>query len=58
MHTGAPSRRGGNAEIACSDVACSDSHIYLSMASLSGPEREYKQPLGGEVPGRRSMAQS
>ncbi len=38
--------------------AFKDSLIYLSMASLSGPDREYKRPLGGEVPGRRSMAQS
>ena len=32
--------------------------MYLSMALVSGVDRENSRPLGGEVPGRRSMAQS
>ncbi len=38
-------------------LATSESEIYFSMASLSGAEREYNLPLGGDVPGNKSIAQ-
>ena len=38
--------------------AAKEDRMYSSMACRSGAEREYKRPLGDEVPGRRSMAQS
>ncbi len=38
--------------------AARESEIYFSMASLSGTESEYNLPLGGDIPGTRSMAQS
>ncbi len=38
--------------------AARESEIYFSMASLSGTESEYNLPLGGDIPGTNSMAQS
>jgi len=38
--------------------AATASLMYVSMASLSGVDREYRCPLGSAVPGCRSMAQS
>ena len=38
--------------------AASESLIYFSMALVSGEDRENNHPLGGEVPGTKSMAQS
>ncbi len=38
--------------------AVMDSWMYLSMVSRSGPDREKRRPRDGEVPRRRSMAQS
>ncbi len=38
--------------------AARESEIYFSMASLSGAESEYNMPLGGDIPGTRSIAQS
>ncbi len=35
-----------------------ESEIYFSIASLSGTESEYNLPLGGDLPGSKSMAQS
>lgn len=32
--------------------------MYFSMALVSGADKEKIQPLGGDVPGRRSIAQS
>ena len=39
-------------------VAFSEVSMYSFMASLSGPETEYRQPLGMVEPGIRSIAQS
>ncbi len=39
-------------------LAARESEIYFTMASLSGAEREYSLPLGGDVPGNKSIAQS
>ena len=38
--------------------AAKESWMYYSIASLSGAEREYRCPLGGNVPGNKSIAQS
>jgi hypothetical protein len=38
--------------------AVKESEIYFSIASLSGTESEYNLPLGGDVPGSNSIAQS
>ncbi len=39
-------------------LAARESEIYFSIASLSGVESEYNLPLGGDVPGNKSIAQS
>ncbi len=36
--------------------AARESEIYFSMALTSGAESEYNLPLGGDVPGIRSIA--
>ena len=38
--------------------AARPSLIYVSIAPLSGTDREYRRPLGGVAPGWRLMAQS
>lgn len=38
--------------------AANDSSMYLFMASVSGMDREYRWPLGGNVPGRSSIPMS
>lgn len=38
--------------------AASELLMYSSMALVSGADREKSLPLGGDEPGRRSMAQS
>lgn len=38
--------------------AARESFMYFLVASLSGADRECRQPFGGEVPGCRSMVQS
>ena len=38
--------------------AANESFMYWSIASLLGAEREHMHPLGGDVPGNKSKAQS